>query len=131
MFLKAIISRRYLILRKKVREINSLVSTFSFGSYFKSNIHVLGFFYFRILQLAHTQDPLWAVGMSKLSYILVGQMPTRRYLPRSRNVRLFKQTRAIRSRSPVTPILAWRAPQNSSRQEVLNKTKFTFFLSYK
>lgn len=34
------------------------------------------------------------------------------------NVRLFKQTRAIRSRSAVTPILAWRAPRNSSTREI-------------
>lgn len=91
----------------------------------KSDIHALGFFYTRILRLAHTQAPLWGVGMSKLSYILAGQMPTRRYPPRFRSVRLFKQTHAIRSRSTVTPILGWRAP-NSSRSEISNETKFTF-----
>lgn len=52
----------------------------TFGQYICLNIDALGFFYIRTPQLAHIQDPLWAVGMSKLSYILVGQMPTRRYL---------------------------------------------------
>lgn len=46
------------------------------------DIDALGFsLAFVPLQLAHIQDPLWAVGMSKLSYILAGQMPTRRYPP--------------------------------------------------
>jgi len=37
--------------------------------------------------------------MSKLSYILAGQMPTGRYAVRFWKVRLFKQTGMIRSRS--------------------------------